>query len=1098
MGISKEYVLGLDLGSASIGWALIEMADGGPCGILRAGVRVFDPGVDGDLNSGQEESKNKKRRDARSHRRQLRRRVGRQRDLFDLLQGHGMLPSMAEGHGNDKSLARHEILNELDQILWKKWKPRLEGLGLPCPEHVLVYALRARALDEPLEAHELGRVFYHLSQRRGFKSNRKTAPKDPEKQKEESQVYAGISELGAAMQGTNSRTAGEYFSRLDPRQVKIRRRWTAREMFLHEFGAIWAVQSRLHPHLLTDELKKQIHHLLYYQRPLMESEHLIGKCELEPEERRAPKCCLSAQRFRYLQRVNDLELELATGEIRRLTESERGTVIALLEQDDQTFAALRKALGHKEKGTWFNLERGGEKKLPGNRTAKRMREVFGEAWGKFSAAEQDEIVELWRGAEDPDDAMRLARKRWQLGDEQARKFAEPGEPDYVNFSRKALGNLVPLLEKGTRLQEAIKAVYPERFAAGAIHDYLPPLKDVRNPAVLRALTELRHLVNALVDEYGKPLAIRVELARDLKKPRAERNRIWKDNREREKQRQTGRERILKEAGIPLPGRDDIEKFMLAEECGWICPYTGKSISMESLFGSPQFEVEHILPLSRFPDNSFANKTLGHISANREKGNRTPYEAFHGNEEEWRKILERVKKFGSPGKLRRFQMGPEATEPAKLLEEFTARQLQDTRYASKMATQYLGLLYGGRDEDGTRKVFASSGQVTATLRAVWGLNRVLGEDGAKNRGDHRHHAVDALVIGVTDEATIKRMAEQAGKATVIEPGKPARPFRKLQQPWPGFVDSVRPHVDGLVVSHRPQHRLRGKLHEETLYGCPYEANGKRYTHVRKAVSALSEKEIEAIVDPAVKKAVQAKLAAFDGNIKRMAAAAESDPPMLPGKDGRLTPIRRVRIRKVLATVAVGSGKMLPIRKVRLREKLTVKKIGQAAYALDKPQETDWTKRHVSLANNHHVAIFERRNERDEPEEWYSEPVSLFEAMSRKGGNLKKHPGQPKSVQMRKRIVIDRQVEAGGEWTFTFSLMCGDVVRLEGVDQKRGLDVTGYWVVKTLESAGSIGLQRINDARPFSENRWRPSANALRELNCKKVSIDILGREHKASD
>lgn len=94
---STTLRLGIDLGSASLGWAVVETdATGEPIGLLRAGVRAFDPGVNGtelDIRQGKDESKAVERRQARLQRRQLRRRAGRQRDLFELLQSHGLMPS---------------------------------------------------------------------------------------------------------------------------------------------------------------------------------------------------------------------------------------------------------------------------------------------------------------------------------------------------------------------------------------------------------------------------------------------------------------------------------------------------------------------------------------------------------------------------------------------------------------------------------------------------------------------------------------------------------------------------------------------------------------------------------------------------------------------------------------------------------------------------------------------------------------------------------------------------------------------------------------------------------------------------------------------
>ncbi len=126
-----------------------------------------------------------------------------------------------------------------------------------------------------------------------------------------------------------------------------------------------------------------------------------------------------------------------------------------------------------------------------------------------------------------------------------------------------------------------------RFSGGAVLDTLPEVRkhltSLRNPAVERSLTEMRKVVNAIVRQYGKPYEIRVELARDLKKPRQQRVEDTKKNRNRQKERDDIAAKILRECGLSKPSRKDIEKALLYEECSGICPYTGKHISFSSLF-----------------------------------------------------------------------------------------------------------------------------------------------------------------------------------------------------------------------------------------------------------------------------------------------------------------------------------------------------------------------------------------------------------------------------------------------------------------------------------------------------------------------------------
>ena len=320
-----EYTLGLDLGSASIGWALIALdSSNKPQGLLKAGVRIFEPGVEGstlDIERGKDQSKAVARREARLHRRQLRRRAARQRDLFLLLQQANLLPPAAEASVS-LSDQRHQVLNDLDRALTANLRNNVEAESLRGVEQSLPYFLRKSALDRKLGAFELGRVLYHLIQRRGFKSNRREGKKS--KDDDLGKVKAGISELAANIASAGVRTLGEYFAGLNSHERRIRGRWTARSMYEQEFEKIWQSQCPYWPEVLDENFKSKVDWLLFFQRPIAAQEHLIGFCELEPEERRAPWAFLEAQQFRVLQKVNDLNvIEFGKLDERSLTKEER-------------------------------------------------------------------------------------------------------------------------------------------------------------------------------------------------------------------------------------------------------------------------------------------------------------------------------------------------------------------------------------------------------------------------------------------------------------------------------------------------------------------------------------------------------------------------------------------------------------------------------------------------------------------------------------------------------------------------------------------------------------------------------------------------------
>ncbi len=1076
-----EYVLGIDLGTNSVGWAIVGLVDGEPHHLIRAGVRVFDAGMEGNIERGLEESRNKARRDARSHRRQLWRHRRRLVKLAHILQRCGLLP---EGNVTDPE-PRQDFFNRLDaDILASDWFASKEKTGqYPEPRHILPYILRACALDEKLEPFFLGRALYHLAQRRGFWSNRRQVAK---KDDDEGKVKEGIAELRKAMREKNARTLGEHFAHLKPSEERIRSRWTARDMYEKEFEAIWTSQATHHPNLLAEDRMKELQNAIFYQRPLWFDPNTIGHCELEPGEHRAPAYLLVAQRFRLLQTVNNLTIFPPDDFEKPLTPEDRQKIIDELEtKGDRTFKQIFRLLGL-EKGYSFNLERGGEKRHKGNRTNAEFLAVFGEHWLKMSPEDRDRTIEYVHAFQRPEKLKDAAIKKWNLGEEAGEKLAGISlESDYMNHSRRAIEKLLPLLEQGATYGEARKAVYPRSFDSSETKPLLPPVEEameIRNPAVTRSLTELRKVVNAVVRQLGKPQEIRIELARDLKKSKKARVRMTETNRANEKLRDDAAQKIkLGNIGITDPKRDDILKYRLAEECHWMCPYTGKSISMQSIFGpEPQFDIEHIIPFSRSMDNTFANLTLCYVPENRSvKGNKTPHQAYSGDSQKYEDIKDRVKKFVGDRrtvseKLRRFLMNDEELE--EFLDDFRDRQLNDTAYASKLAKQYLGLLYGGDvDAQNKRRVQATSGQSTAFFRNLWKLNAVLNDgpttDGGykpKSREDHRHHAVDAVVIGLTDQGMIKRLSDAAQRA----PLEHRKRFASLDGPWPNFTDSVRAEIDKIVVSHRVSKKVSGALHEETVYSrpipvwaglrpAPREVKGSGDTaatvvRVRKPLAALTKNEVEDIADEKVKALVLAKLGELGGDPKKFPSPDNRENldrfPCLVTKDDRRIPIKRVRINKALKPFTVGEGR---------------------------------TVRHVASESNHHVEIYAELDENGNEGKWDGEVVSMFEAFQR--------------LRTKKPVV---QRDHGPLVKFKFSLASGEAVECD--DKNHGRSLYVFRKVTQFTGGGiQIGFAPLNDARKARDMQvsrawlWT-TPNTLGERKARKVVVSPLGEVSEAHD
>jgi CRISPR-associated endonuclease Csn1 len=1034
-------ILGLDLGATSIGWAVIACQDGDPRRILGTGVRIFEAaaGEPEKIESGGEVSPNAARRQARQIRRQLERRARRLEKHAGVLQRFGLLP---EGDVSAPQ-RRHEFFLALDAEL----RAQHEDEASETYHHVFPYWLRARALDHKLEPYEIGRALYHLGQRRGFLSNRKTAAR--EKDEEKSKVYQGISELEKEMQAAAARTLGEYFAGLDPtdpEKRRIRHRWTSRKMYQAEFEAIWQAQAKHHPGLLTEQVRTAICEAIFHQRPLKLQKHLIGMCQFEYKgkhpRRRAPMALPIAQRFRILQKINDLKIVDPDFQEHDLTPDERGVLLQHLETSAELKFTQARRLLKLPKDSKFNLERGGEERLLGNRTSAKLMGIFGDRWQQMTPLERDRIVEDVRSFEKDDALARRGEKHYGLDPDTAKKFgAIEFEPGYCGLSQQAIEKLLPLMEQGIWYSAAAKQVYGGDEEAVPV-ELLPSVSDairqrlipeLRNPVVSRVLSELAKVVNAIIAKFGKPDTIRIELARDLKRPREQRKRISIKNRRNEKSRRSVADKIRELTGDDHPSRDVIERLLLHEECGGVCPYTGKPISEADLLSAQsQFDIEHIIPFSRCLDNSFLNKTLCHHEENRTvKRNKTPSEAYSGDRYE--EIIARVKRFKRDArdeKLRRFLL----TELEEF-ESFSSRMLNDTRYATTLAADYLGLLYGGQHR---KHIQAATGPITAHLRDVWRLNKILGNGGIKSRDDHRHHAVDAIAIALTDPKTVKMLNQAAERADA----EGRRRFASVSPPWDRFLEDVQETIHHTNVSHRVSRKVNGRLHEETFYSPqPCADDGKPCVHVRKPVDALTAPDLKegVIVDPIVRKRITEKLDELGISDPKKAFADRKNHPYLETKTGRRIPIHKVRIAKVLTTFQVGK---------------------------------ECRARHVTTDSNHHMEILEVKDKKGETR-WEDLIVSQYEALQR----LKNH--QP---------IVNRN--HGEAKRFLFSLASGDTVEVQTDEGKKEA------VVIRSVSKDMITFARAGDARKKADIiaaedwfAWR--LNRLRNNGCRKVLVTPLG-------
>jgi CRISPR-associated endonuclease Csn1 len=379
---------------------------------------------------------------------------------------------------------------------------------------------------------------------------------------------------------------------------------------------------------------------------------------------------------------------------------------------------------------------------------------------------------------------------------------------------------------------------------------------IANPTVHVALNQLRHVVNALVARLGPPSEIVLELARDLPLSAKGKSELESKQKENRTQNEKRAEELAK---FNEPNTYNNRMLMrLWDELGAtakLCPFTGKHLSKSMLF-SDEIEIEHILPRSRTLDDSFSNKVLSLREANRRKGSLTPWEAVEAGIFD-RETIEASLRDLPKNKAWRF--GPDAMERFENEErDFLDRQLNDTRYISKLAKQFMDAT--GAD------TWVVNGRLTSDLRHIWGLNSALtghnrepadneAQDVKKNRNDHRHHAIDAFVVACTDRAMIKAAADAAQtmeKDFADGKRETRRLLEDIPNPFDNYLDAVKDCAAKIIISHKADHGIQGELHEGTNYGIVKTQDGGQRLASRKAIVGLSANEIKNIGDDRIKR------------------------------------------------------------------------------------------------------------------------------------------------------------------------------------------------------------------------------------------------------
>ena len=777
-----NYILGLDIGIASVGWAMVEIDDKeNPVRLIDLGVRVFECAEL--LKKG--DSLAAARRKARSIRRLIRRRAHRLLRARRLLKHEGVL--------KPEDFDENGFIKLLPNTPWQ---------------------LRVAALDRKLTPLEWAAVLLHLVKHRGYLSQRKNEEQTADKELEA--LREGMKSNTQALQTGNFRTPAELaLNKFEKESGHIRNQrgdyshTFSRKDLQAELVLLFEKQKEFGNPYVSDDLKNGIENLLMTQRPALSGDaiqKMLGHCTFEPTEPKAAKNTYTAERFIWLTKLNNLRI-LNQGNERPLTDAERTTLMdEPYKKSKLTYAQVRKLLGLDDTAFFKGLRYGKDNAESATLMEMKAYHAISRALEKEGLKDKKSRLSL---SPELQDEIGTAFSLFKTDEDITGRLKDCLQPEildallkHISFDKfgrislKALRRIEPLMEQGDDYDTAWRKVYPPRQPVNK-EPVLPPIPadEIRNPVVLRALSQARKVINAVVRRYGSPACIHIETAREVGKSFKDRKEIEKRQEENRKDREKAAAKFREYFPnfVGEPKSKDILKLRLYEQQHGKCLYSGKEIDLGRLNEKGYVEIDHALPFSRTWDDSFNNKVLVLGSENQNKGSRTPYEYLNGkdNSREWQEFKARVETSRFPHSKKQRILLQKFDE-----KEFKNRNLSDTRYVNRFLCKFVAdhMQLTGK---GKRRVFASNGQITNLLRGFWGLRKVRAEN-------DRHHALDAVVVACSTVAMqqrityfvhYKEMNAFDGKTVGKETGEVLHQKTHFPQPWEFFAQEVMIRVFG---------------------------------------------------------------------------------------------------------------------------------------------------------------------------------------------------------------------------------------------------------------------------------------------------------------
>lgn len=772
----ERYVLGLDIGISSVGWALLELdEENKPNKIKDLGVKIFTPGEN--VKTG--ESKNISRRQKRLGRRTIRRREFRVNCIRLLLSKHGLI---------DKS--NSEKLSDIFDDLKIKYNVLINEYYKN--KNTNPFILRKEGLDRKLSNIELAIILVHYAKNRGYKSNREDDSGDDDSGK----IKSAISLNEELLSKGNYRTISEMFVLDDKFNDRIHnesgnyKMSVTREMVRNDLTKVLDKQILLGT--ISNHFKEEYIYIWESQRHYSKGpggnskyggdliERMVGTCKFTGLPR-APKNAPSAEIYVSLTKLVNLKYKLENGDYTELNSEQINCIIKLAYTKDKiTYKDISKIIGSSDKIVFkdlslskksytsllkkfkkevLNLDDNNKDKIVFSelteeelqkynemknkeiinqdftslKTLNTFRKIFSNAfgndeWNKLisNISTLDKIAVILTNYKTDEDIID-GIKKYDIDDKYTDVIINDLKSlkEHLSISLPLIYNLIPLMKNGLKYNQAMDELgyeFNDPNDGTEKHDLLLPINyknEINNQRVIRSLSQTRKIINSIIKRYGMPYKINIETARELAKSMEERKKIENSQKENKENNESIKKQLVELLpntfkNVSKVSGQDLLKYKLWTEQNNLCSYSLEYISLDDLFNNNLIQVDHILPYSRTFNDNYLNKTLVKAKYNQDKGNKTPYE-WIGKTNKWEIFKNFVNSLNiSENKKDNYLLTNLTPE---IENEMRNQNLNDTKYISKYLTSFL------KAHLNVPKVDTINGAITSKLRTRWGLNNL---------------------------------------------------------------------------------------------------------------------------------------------------------------------------------------------------------------------------------------------------------------------------------------------------------------------------------------------------------------------------------------